>query len=257
MAILPRPMIVFVCDQGDFAGADLGGRVQGLRNPPPSWDDLRLSNTTGILPKKIHVVYWCRSSGAPPPKKDPGYAPVLTGNVLGIELWQTCFVVYLCWSEKLTKKSGFQISFAALGVAMYIQSFFLPYLCLLPVFHERRFYPGCCYWYHPSWCFEAFVFSFLDAPCWLLRCVHERWRALEPMLSMFVIFSHRLLYVNEAEQLPSRLSFCKCTHSRHEDKFGFYYCLQIWGRSFLCIRRLSPQYMWQSKIRCPTETTRK
>ena len=125
----------------------------------------------------------------------------------------------------------------------------LPYLCLLLVFHERRLYPdccywyhpGCCYWYHPSCCSEAFVFFFLDAPCWLLRCVHERWRALEPMLSMFVIFSHRLLYVNDVEQLLSRLSFCKCTHSRHEGwewetlslrvKFGFCYCLQIWGRS--------------------------
>ena len=31
-------------------GADLGGRVQGVRTPPR--DDLRFSNTTGILPKK-------------------------------------------------------------------------------------------------------------------------------------------------------------------------------------------------------------
>ena len=35
------------------------GRVQGVRNPPPR-DDLRFSNTTGILPKKKnYVVYWC------------------------------------------------------------------------------------------------------------------------------------------------------------------------------------------------------
>ena len=30
-------------------------RVQGVRTPP--WDDLRLSYTTGILPK--NVIYWC------------------------------------------------------------------------------------------------------------------------------------------------------------------------------------------------------
>ena len=31
------------------------GRVQGVRTPP--WDDLRFSNTTGILQKKNYVVY--------------------------------------------------------------------------------------------------------------------------------------------------------------------------------------------------------
>ena len=34
------------------------GRVQGVRTPPPR-DDPRFSNTTGILPKKTYVVYWC------------------------------------------------------------------------------------------------------------------------------------------------------------------------------------------------------
>ena len=35
------------------------GRVQGVRPPPR--DDLRFSNTTGILQKKKtnYVVYWC------------------------------------------------------------------------------------------------------------------------------------------------------------------------------------------------------
>ena len=38
------------------------GRVQGVRTPPPFRDDLRFSNTTGILPKKNFVVdWWCRS----------------------------------------------------------------------------------------------------------------------------------------------------------------------------------------------------
>ena len=37
-------------------------RVQGVRTPSPSWDDLRFSNTTGILQKKKNcVLYWCWS----------------------------------------------------------------------------------------------------------------------------------------------------------------------------------------------------
>ena len=47
------------------------GRVQGVRTPPP-YDDLRLSDTTGILQKKNCVVYWCWSTArdeSPPPKK--------------------------------------------------------------------------------------------------------------------------------------------------------------------------------------------
>ena len=34
------------------------GRVQVVRTPPPR-DDLRFSNTTGILQKKKYVVYLC------------------------------------------------------------------------------------------------------------------------------------------------------------------------------------------------------
>ena len=58
------------------------GRVQGVRIPP--WDDLRLSNTTGIQLVFcwysvwfIGVSYVITSflSGAPPPKKNPGSAP--------------------------------------------------------------------------------------------------------------------------------------------------------------------------------------
>ena len=41
-----------------LAGADLGGGCRGCAPPPR--DDLRFSNTTGILPKnKNYVVYWC------------------------------------------------------------------------------------------------------------------------------------------------------------------------------------------------------
>ena len=37
-------------------GVDLGGGAGGAAPPPR--DDLRFSNTTGILPKKNYVVYW-------------------------------------------------------------------------------------------------------------------------------------------------------------------------------------------------------
>ena len=62
------------------------GRVQGVRTPPSPWDDLRFSNTTGILQKQNYVVYWCwgeQETSAPPPKKNPGSAPVSSGYVLG------------------------------------------------------------------------------------------------------------------------------------------------------------------------------
>ena len=42
-----------------YTGADLGGGCRGCAPPPPR-DDLRFSNTTGILQKKRnYVVYWC------------------------------------------------------------------------------------------------------------------------------------------------------------------------------------------------------
>ena len=45
---------------GHSPRADLGGGCRGC-TPPPPWYDLRFSNTTGILPKKKYVVYWCWS----------------------------------------------------------------------------------------------------------------------------------------------------------------------------------------------------
>ena len=54
----------------------------GARPPPPlSRDDLRLSNTTRILPKKKTMwfigVQVEQEMSAPPPKKNPGSAPEL------------------------------------------------------------------------------------------------------------------------------------------------------------------------------------
>ena len=54
------------------------GRVQGVRTPPPR-DDLRFSNTTGILPKKKTMWFIGaeveQETSAPPQKKIPGCAP--------------------------------------------------------------------------------------------------------------------------------------------------------------------------------------
>ena len=57
------------------------GRVQGVRTPPPPppRDDLRFSNTTGILREKKWFigVEVEQETSAPPPKKNPGSAPGL------------------------------------------------------------------------------------------------------------------------------------------------------------------------------------
>ena len=57
-------------------------RVQGVRTPSPSWDDLRFSNTTGILQKKKTVCFIGveveQGTSAPPPKKNPGSAPAIS-----------------------------------------------------------------------------------------------------------------------------------------------------------------------------------
>ena len=55
--------------------ADLGGGCRGCA--PPPWDDLRFSNTTGILQKKLWFigVEVEQETSAPPPKKNPGSAP--------------------------------------------------------------------------------------------------------------------------------------------------------------------------------------
>ena len=43
-----------------FSGANLGGGCRGCTPPHPPQDNLRFSNTTGILQKKkSYVVYWC------------------------------------------------------------------------------------------------------------------------------------------------------------------------------------------------------
>ena len=70
-----------------------------MRTPPPR-DDLGFSNTTGILPKKKTM--WLigveveQETSAPPPKKNPGSAPVAFlvsyyyGKVLGTESEADC-----------------------------------------------------------------------------------------------------------------------------------------------------------------------
>ena len=54
--------------------------------PPPPRDDLRFSNTTGILQKKTMWFIGVeveQETSAPPPKKNPGSAPeVIKNNLL-------------------------------------------------------------------------------------------------------------------------------------------------------------------------------
>ena len=68
---------------GWFSGADLGGGCRDAHPPPPPWDDLRFSNTTGILQKKKTMwfigVEVEQETSAPPPKKNPGSAPDFSG----------------------------------------------------------------------------------------------------------------------------------------------------------------------------------
>ena len=62
-------------------GRILGVGERGAHPPPPPWDDLRFTNTTGILQKKKnYVVYGVeveQETSAPPSKKNPGSAPVM------------------------------------------------------------------------------------------------------------------------------------------------------------------------------------
>ena len=63
-------------------GADLGGGCRGCAPPP---DDLRFSNTTGILQKQKTMwfigVEVEQETSAPPPKKIPGSAPENTPDI--------------------------------------------------------------------------------------------------------------------------------------------------------------------------------
>ena len=55
-----------------------------MRTPPPPRDDLRFSNTTGILQKKTMWFIGVKveqQTSAPPPKKNPGSAPDLLGGI--------------------------------------------------------------------------------------------------------------------------------------------------------------------------------
>ena len=68
------------CTLFNFIRGGSKGRVQGVRTPPP-WDGLRFSNTTGILPPPQKTMWFIgveveQETSAPPPKKDPGSAPV-------------------------------------------------------------------------------------------------------------------------------------------------------------------------------------
>ena len=81
-------------------GADLGGGC-----PPPPRDDLRFSNTTGILQK--YTMWFIgveveQETSAPPPKKNPGSAPAIV-TPAHQQIKSTTFqVLFNCITEKLT-----------------------------------------------------------------------------------------------------------------------------------------------------------
>ena len=66
-------------------GADLGGGCRGCA-PPPPWDDLWFSNTTGILQKKKTMwfigVEVEQETNTPPPKKKSWIRPCNTSTLL-------------------------------------------------------------------------------------------------------------------------------------------------------------------------------
>ena len=70
----------------EYAGADLGGGCKGVRTPLP-WDDLRFSNTTGILQKKKnYVVYWCWSKR----RVHPLLKKILDPPQVRMKMWSCC-----------------------------------------------------------------------------------------------------------------------------------------------------------------------
>ena len=64
----------------DWTGADLGGGCRGAHPPPPPWDDLQFSVLQLVFCKKKTMwfigVEVEQETSAPPPKKNPGSAPV-------------------------------------------------------------------------------------------------------------------------------------------------------------------------------------
>ena len=76
------------------SGADLGGGCRGCAPPPPR-DDLRFSNTTGILQKKRKTMWFIgveveQETSAPTPKKNPGSAPAICVRVNVIKIKLQC-----------------------------------------------------------------------------------------------------------------------------------------------------------------------
>ena len=75
---------LIITTKNSHTGADLGGGCRGCAPPLPR-DDLRFSNTTGILQKKTMWfigVEVAQETSAPPPKKNPGSAPATYAIVL-------------------------------------------------------------------------------------------------------------------------------------------------------------------------------
>ena len=111
------------------SGADLGGGCRGCA-PPPPWDDLRFSNTTGILQKKTMWFIGVeveQETSAPPPKKNPGSAPANCfctdpglrqlwnpETLNGLSLWNWCYLIkgtHICTPKLPRNKQMFRRNF--------------------------------------------------------------------------------------------------------------------------------------------------
>ena len=104
--------------------ADLGG---GCRGCAPPWDDLRFSNTIGILPKKKTMWFIAvevePETSAPPPKKNPWSAPGSAGLIdLKESTWSNVTSAYLARTLGSTLEEAVWICFASGTVCLSTQT---------------------------------------------------------------------------------------------------------------------------------------
>ena len=123
LLIRPDASFFFLC-QAIVRGGPRG-RVQGVCTLP--WDDLRFSNTTGILHKKTTLLIGVeeeQETSAPPPEKNPGCAPDSKVRPQKPIILREFYVICRSWNLKRNvwaKNQGF-CNLAVLPQANYFLS---------------------------------------------------------------------------------------------------------------------------------------
>ena len=123
LLIRPDASFFFLCHAIVRGGPR--GRVQGVRTLP--WDDLRFSNTTGILHKKTTLLIGVeeeQETSAPPPEKNPGCAPDFKVRPQKPIILREFYVICRSWNLKRNvgpKNQGF-CNLAVLPQANYFLS---------------------------------------------------------------------------------------------------------------------------------------